>query len=109
MLLLIFSVLSWAVIFSKWAVFRRARSANRAFLRGDSDRVAGFAPMGCIAFPILGVIVSLVCLAIAKRAVELHHGQMRASNINPGLLVEIDIPAAQHKMQTPQPALALNS
>ena len=32
-LLLIFSVLSWAVIFSKWAVFRRARSANRAFLR----------------------------------------------------------------------------
>jgi biopolymer transport protein TolQ len=32
-LLLIFSLLSWAVIFSKWAVFRQARSANRAFLR----------------------------------------------------------------------------
>lgn len=32
-ILLIFSVLSWAVILSKWAVFRRARSANRAFLR----------------------------------------------------------------------------
>ena len=32
-ILLIFSLLSWAVIFSKWAVFRRARSANRAFLR----------------------------------------------------------------------------
>ncbi len=38
-------------------------------------------------------------LAIAKRAVELHHGQMRASNINPGLLVEIDIPATQQKTQ----------
>jgi two-component system sensor histidine kinase CpxA len=44
-------------------------------------------------------------LAIAKRAVELHHGQMRASNINPGLLVEIDFPGAQQKMQTPQAAL----
>jgi hypothetical protein len=31
-------------------------------------------------------------LAIAKRAVELHHGLMRASNQNPGLLVEIDLP-----------------
>jgi len=33
LILLFFSLLSWAVIFSKWAVFRRARSANRAFLR----------------------------------------------------------------------------
>ncbi len=32
-ILLIFSLLSWAVIFSKWAVFRRARAANRTFLR----------------------------------------------------------------------------
>jgi signal transduction histidine kinase len=32
-------------------------------------------------------------LAIAKRAVELHHGAMRASNQRPGLLVEIDLPA----------------
>ena len=32
-LLGIFSLLSWAVIFSKWASFRRARSANRTFLR----------------------------------------------------------------------------
>lgn len=32
-------------------------------------------------------------LAIAKRAVELHHGAMRASNQHPGLLVEIDLPA----------------
>jgi signal transduction histidine kinase len=32
-------------------------------------------------------------LAIAKRAVELHHGLIRASNQRPGLLVEIDLPA----------------
>ncbi len=32
-------------------------------------------------------------LAIAKRAVELHHGTMRASNQHPGLLVEIELPA----------------
>jgi signal transduction histidine kinase len=31
-------------------------------------------------------------LAIAKRAVELHHGLIRASNQRPGLLVEIDLP-----------------
>ena len=31
--LLIFSLLSWAVIFSKWASFRNARGANRRFLR----------------------------------------------------------------------------
>lgn len=33
-------------------------------------------------------------LAIAKRAVELHHGTMRATNANPGLMVEIDLPGA---------------
>ena len=32
-ILLIFSLLSWAVIFSKWAVFGSARAANRIFLR----------------------------------------------------------------------------
>lgn len=32
-------------------------------------------------------------LAIAKRAVELHHGVMRATNSSPGLLVEIELPA----------------
>ena len=31
-------------------------------------------------------------LAIAKRAVELHRGQMRATNVHPGLMVEIDLP-----------------
>jgi two-component system sensor histidine kinase CpxA len=33
-------------------------------------------------------------LAIARRAVELHHGSMRAMNQRPGLRVEIDLPAA---------------
>jgi biopolymer transport protein TolQ len=32
-ILLIFSLLSWAVAFSKWAIFRSARAANRRFLR----------------------------------------------------------------------------
>ncbi len=32
-ILLLFSLTSWAVIFSKWNVFRQARSANRSFLR----------------------------------------------------------------------------
>ncbi len=32
-------------------------------------------------------------LAIAKRAVELHRGLLRASNAHPGLLVEVDLPA----------------
>lgn len=32
-LLLLFSVLSWSVIFSKWRVFGQARMANRQFLR----------------------------------------------------------------------------
>jgi biopolymer transport protein TolQ len=32
-ILLVFSLFSWAVIFSKWAVFSRARSANKTFLR----------------------------------------------------------------------------
>ncbi len=31
-------------------------------------------------------------LAIARRAVELHKGRLRASNASPGLLVEIDLP-----------------
>ncbi len=32
-------------------------------------------------------------LSIARRAVELHHGSLRASNASPGLLVEIELPA----------------
>jgi two-component system sensor histidine kinase CpxA len=43
-------------------------------------------------------------LAIAKRAVELHRGTMRAQNVKPGLRVEIDLPAP---VATPaEPALA---
>ena len=33
LILLIFSLLSWAVIFAKWASFRNARTANHRFLR----------------------------------------------------------------------------
>ena len=32
-ILILFSLISWAVILSKWASFRRARSSNRSFLR----------------------------------------------------------------------------
>jgi biopolymer transport protein TolQ len=32
-ILLIFSVLSWAIVFSKWNIFRKARIANHQFLR----------------------------------------------------------------------------
>jgi biopolymer transport protein TolQ len=40
-LLLAFSLLSWTVIFSKWALFRRARSGNQRFLRAfrKADRL----------------------------------------------------------------------
>jgi two-component system sensor histidine kinase CpxA len=43
-------------------------------------------------------------LAIAKRAVELHHGLMRATNQRPGLLVEIDLPAPA-EVGDPNPVL----
>jgi len=33
LILAVFSLLSWAVVFSKWNVFRQASGANRAFLR----------------------------------------------------------------------------
>ncbi len=45
-------------------------------------------------------------LAIAKRAVELHHGMLRAANVTPGLLVEIDLPAPA---RTDEPAPVLTA
>lgn len=33
LILVVFSLLSWAIVFSKWNVFRKARMANRGFLR----------------------------------------------------------------------------
>jgi len=59
------------------------------FYRVDPDRNRGSGGVG------LG-------LSIARRAVELHQGTLRASNANPGLLVEIDLPA--HRTAAPQPA-----
>src|SRR5262249_30410457 len=50
------------------------------FYRVDTDRNRGSGGVG------LG-------LSIAKRAVELHHGSLKASNAKPGLLVEIELPA----------------
>jgi two-component system sensor histidine kinase CpxA len=50
------------------------------FYRVDTDRNRGSGGVG------LG-------LSIARRAVELHHGSLRASNASPGLLVEIELPA----------------
>ena len=50
------------------------------FYRVDSDRNRGSGGVG------LG-------LSIARRAVELHQGTLRASNAGPGLLVEIELPA----------------
>jgi len=51
------------------------------FYRVDSDRNRSSGGLG------LG-------LAIARRAVELHNGRLKASNMNPGLLVTIEFPAA---------------
>jgi two-component system sensor histidine kinase CpxA len=49
------------------------------FYRVDNDRnrASGGAGLG---------------LAIARRAIDLHKGAIRASNVNPGLLVEIELP-----------------
>jgi two-component system sensor histidine kinase CpxA len=44
-------------------------------------------------------------LAIAKRAVELHHGAMFATNVHPGLKVDIEFPVGAEK-HSPEPALA---
>ncbi len=51
------------------------------FYRVDSDRNRGSGGVG------LG-------LAIARRAIQLHRGTIHAQNAQPGLMVEIDLPAA---------------
>ena len=53
-----------------------------AFYRVDParDRASGGAGLG---------------LSIARRAVELHKGTIRARNAEPGLLVEIELPGIQ--------------
>ena len=51
------------------------------FYRVDSDRNRSSGGVG------LG-------LSIARRAIQLHHGTIRASNANPGLRVEIELPVA---------------
>lgn len=43
-------------------------------------------------------------LSIAKRAVELHRGVMRATNVNPGLRVEIELPVPAPAVR-PEPVL----
>jgi len=45
-------------------------------------------------------------LAIARRAVELHRGSMRAANVHPGLEVRIDLPVGAPKASIPEPELA---
>lgn len=57
--LLIFSLLSWTVIFSKWFMFRRAAAANRNFLRafrkaGRMDAIAA-ASQQFVAAPLVAV------------------------------------------------------
>jgi signal transduction histidine kinase len=51
------------------------------FYRVDSDRNRGSGGVG------LG-------LSIARRAIQLHNGAIRASNVTPGLCVEIELPVA---------------
>ncbi len=41
-------------------------------------------------------------LAIAKRAIELHQGTMRATNVRPGLRVEIDLPVSARVAEKPE-------
>jgi two-component system sensor histidine kinase CpxA len=59
------------------------------FYRVDSDRSRGGGGVG------LG-------LAIARRAVQLHDGSLQASNVDPGLLVEIDLPKQPSATREPQ-------
>jgi two-component system sensor histidine kinase CpxA len=59
-----------------------------AFYRVDSDRNRSSGGIG------LG-------LSIARRAIELHKGTIRARNVHPGLEVELEIPVAQPQAAPP--------
>jgi signal transduction histidine kinase len=48
-------------------------------VEGDRSRASGGVGLG---------------LAIARRAIELHHGKIKAENARPGLLVQIELPAS---------------
>jgi signal transduction histidine kinase len=43
-------------------------------------------------------------LSIARRAIELHKGQIRAQNAHPGLLVEMELPVAAQTASEPTSA-----
>jgi len=59
------------------------------FYRVDTDRNRASGGLG------LG-------LAIARRAVELHNGKLSARNVNPGLLVTIELPAVVQPVTQPE-------
>jgi two-component system sensor histidine kinase CpxA len=65
-----------------------------AFYRVDSDRNRASGGVG------LG-------LAIARRAVELHNGKLRAENKHPGLCVTIELPLSPVEKETAQPQAAV--
>ena len=48
-------------------------------------------------------------LSIARRAVELHKGKLRASNASPGLLVEIDLPVVKLRSENVGRAISRSS
>ncbi len=62
------------------------------FYRVDSDRDRASGGVG------LG-------LSIARRAIQLHHGSIRASNANPGLSVAIDLPGAGERTKKDEQAV----
>lgn len=66
------------------------------FYRVDSDRNRGSGGVG------LG-------LSIARRAIQLHNGAIRASNASPGLCVEIELPAADGRPPARETAQSVNS
>src|SRR5438270_756039 len=72
----------WRAWASRWSWRVPGEALARIFdpfyrVENDRDRTSGGVGLG---------------LAIARRAVELHKGTIRARNANPGLIVEISLP-----------------